>query len=54
MGLLSGLLTLPLAPEAPFYTRAGILAHARHFHEKTRSVENFASNEITLGRNLGR
>lgn len=45
---------LPLPPDAPFYTRHGILRHARHFHEKTRSVENFASNEITLGRNLGR
>lgn len=46
--------TLPLAAEAPFYTRDGILRHARHFHEKTRSVENFAANEITLGRNVGR
>lgn len=45
---------LPLDPQALFYTREGILAHARHFHEKTRSVENFTSNEITLGRNLGR
>ncbi len=45
---------LPLRPADPFYTRDGILKHARHFHEKTRSVENFASNEITLGRNYGR
>jgi hypothetical protein len=45
---------LPLRPESPFYTRAGILAHARHFHEKTKSVTNFASNEITLGRDVGR
>lgn len=45
---------LPLRPAAPFYTRDGILKHARHFHEKTRSVENFASNEITLGRHYGR
>ncbi|MBN2506471.1 MAG: Gfo/Idh/MocA family oxidoreductase [Verrucomicrobia bacterium] len=45
---------LPLAPDAPFYTREGLLRHARHFHEKTRNVDNFASNEITLGRNLGR
>lgn len=49
-----GSVKLPLGPDAPFYTREGILANARHFHEKTRSVENFASNEITLGRNLGR
>jgi UDP-N-acetyl-2-amino-2-deoxyglucuronate dehydrogenase len=45
---------LPLAADAPFYTGDGILKHARHFHEKTRSVENFAANEITLGRNVGR
>lgn len=45
--------TLPLPPDSPFYTREGILKHARHFHEKTRSVDNFASSEITLGRNLG-
>jgi predicted dehydrogenase len=45
---------LPLTPDAPFYTRAGLLHHARHFHEKTRSVENFAANDITLGRDLGK
>jgi predicted dehydrogenase len=45
---------LPLKLSDPFYTRQGILANARHFHEKTRSVENFGSNEITLGRNYGR
>lgn len=45
---------LPLQPSDPFYTREGILKHARHFHEKSRNVENFASNEITFGRDLGR
>ena len=45
---------LPLRPSDPFYTRDGVLKHARHFHEKTKSVENFANNDITLGRNLGR
>lgn len=45
---------LPLGKDAPFYSRDGILRHVRHFHEKTRSVENFASNEITLGRDVGR
>ncbi|MDO8543610.1 MAG: Gfo/Idh/MocA family oxidoreductase [Opitutaceae bacterium] len=45
---------LPLASDAPFYSRDGILKHAGHFHEKTRNVENFASNDITLGRNVGR
>ena len=45
---------LPLPPDAPFYTREGILKNARRFHRKTRSVENFATGEITLGRDLGR
>jgi predicted dehydrogenase len=44
---------LPLTPTGAFYTREGILAHARHFHEKTRNVDNFTSNAITFGRNLG-
>jgi hypothetical protein len=41
--------SLPLKPEDPFYTREGILAHARHFHEKRRSIDNFADNQITFG-----
>jgi len=45
--------TLPLPPAALFYTREGILGNARRFHEKTRSVEGFGANDITLGRNLG-
>ena len=45
--------TLPLPPAALFYSRQGILGNARHFHEKTRSVEGFGANDITLGRNLG-
>jgi UDP-N-acetyl-2-amino-2-deoxyglucuronate dehydrogenase len=40
--------TLPMTPEDIFYTRDGILEHAHHFHEKTRSVES-ASEEITFG-----
>ena len=53
-GHLSRRVKLPLGKDEPFYTRDGILRHARHFHEKTRSVENFANNEITLGRDVGR
>jgi predicted dehydrogenase len=45
---------LPMQPEDPFYTREGTLANARHFHEKTKSVENFASNEISLGGKYGK
>ncbi len=45
---------LPLASQDPFYTRAGIMAHARRFHEKKKSLENFGTDEITLGRDFGR
>jgi len=41
---------LPLTPEDPFYTRAGIQANVQHFHEKTLSVES-ASENITFGSN---
>jgi predicted dehydrogenase len=44
--------TLPLQSDAPFYTRQGVLKHARHFHEKTRSVENFAKDDISFGRSF--
>jgi hypothetical protein len=43
---------LPLLPQDPFYTRKGILDLAPHFHEKTRSVENFAIDEITFARDV--
>ncbi|HEY5396366.1 MAG TPA: Gfo/Idh/MocA family oxidoreductase [Trebonia sp.] len=39
--------TLPLPPDDPFRTRAGLLAAAPHFHKKTASVGEFSSNEIT-------
>jgi predicted dehydrogenase len=45
---------LPMKPQDPFYTRKGILARTRHFHEKTKSVENFANNEISLGAKFGK
>ena len=53
-GHLGGVVKLPLPPDAPFYTREGILRNARHFHEKTKSVENFSDDGITLGRDLGK
>jgi len=40
---------LPLTPENPWYTTQGILAHAPHFHVKSKSVENFADGEIIVG-----
>ena len=42
--------SLPLGPDDLFYTRKGILQHAPRFHQKTRSVPGFATNDITLGR----
>ena len=42
-------INLPLSSDNPFYTRAGTLRHAPHFHDKTRSVENFANDEIVVG-----
>ena len=39
--------TLPLPPDDPFRTRDGLLAVAPHFHEKTASVGQFSTNEIT-------
>ncbi len=46
--------TLPLAPDDPFYARQSILRTARRFHQKTRSVANFTDNAITFGRDYGR
>jgi UDP-N-acetyl-2-amino-2-deoxyglucuronate dehydrogenase len=40
---------LPLQPDSPFYTRAGIMANAPRFYEKRKSVEAFEANTITLG-----
>jgi len=48
-GTLRERVKLPYPPTGQFYTRQGILEHARHFHEKTTSVENFSTEEITLG-----
>ncbi len=48
-GFTGACVQLPLDSGSPFYNREGILKHAPHFHEKTRSVDNFASNEIVVG-----
>ena len=53
-GQLDQKVTLPLQPSDPFYTREGILRTAKHFHEKTKSVENFSDTDITLGGNYGK
>lgn len=42
--------TLPLLPQDPFYTVAGIQANAPHFYEKSTSVINLGDDEkITVG-----
>ncbi len=48
-GHLNQRVRLPLPPTARFYTREGILANARHFYEKTRSLDNFSDNTISTG-----
>ncbi len=53
-GHLGGKVALPLTPDDPFYARDGILRVARRFRTKTRSVANFADNEITFGRDYGK
>lgn len=44
--------TLPLSHDDPFYTREGIIQNAKYFYEKSKSVENFSTNKITIGRDL--
>lgn len=40
---------LPLPPEDPFYTVAGIRAHAPHFYEKTASLADLGENAVLPG-----
>ena len=46
------IIRLPIQKSNPFYTKEGILENVRYFFKKTKSIENFASNTITLGRHL--
>jgi predicted dehydrogenase len=43
---------LPLKPDDSFYTKEGILANVPYFFNKSKNVESFAENTITLGRHL--
>ena len=45
---------LPIEKDDPLYTREGLVSFMPHFHEKKRSVENFATSEITLGKDAVR
>ena len=40
---------LPLTPEDPFYTVAGIQAHAPHFYEKSASLADLGENAVLPG-----
>ncbi|MBI4790503.1 MAG: Gfo/Idh/MocA family oxidoreductase [Chloroflexi bacterium] len=40
---------LPLTASNPFYAAEGILANAPRFHQKTKSIENFADEGIIVG-----
>lgn len=44
--------SLPMTDKDDFYTRAGILAKATKFHEKTASVQGFADSGISVGGTL--
>ncbi len=44
----------PLKPDDPFYRKESMIALMPRFHEKKKSVDNFSSSTITLGRDLGR
>jgi predicted dehydrogenase len=52
--VLRGPVKLPLSPEDDFYKRESMTAAMPRFYQKKRSVDNFASSEITLGRDVGK
>ncbi|MBD8069603.1 Gfo/Idh/MocA family protein [Bacillus sp. PS06] len=41
--------SLPLEKTDSFYTREGMLDNVKYFYEKTKIIENFATNDITTG-----
>ncbi len=46
--------SFPLLSSDPFYRKETMIAQMPRFHKKTKSVENFSTSEITLGRDVGR
>jgi predicted dehydrogenase len=46
--------TLPIASDDPFYRRDSMSAAMPHFFEKKRTVENFTTSQINLGRDVGK
>ena len=43
-------IALPLSKDNKMYTREGLIESMPHFYEKKKSVENFATNTITYGK----
>lgn len=46
--------TLPIQKDDDFYRKETMVQKMPHFYEKTKSIENFTSTEITLGRDVGK
>jgi predicted dehydrogenase len=46
--------SLPLEPSDPFYQQETMLKAVPHFNEKKRSIDNFSSSDISLGRDYGK
>lgn len=46
--------TLPIQEGDAFYRKETMIQKMPHFFQKTKSIENFASAEITLGRDVGK
>ncbi|MDY0288294.1 MAG: Gfo/Idh/MocA family oxidoreductase [Sphaerochaeta sp.] len=49
-----GPVRLPLARDDLFYTKAGLVSQMPKFFEKKRSVKNFSTDKISLGRDVGK
>ena len=45
---------LPLDADSPFYRKESMNALMPHFHEKTKSIDNFTTSKITLPRDVGK
>ena len=46
--------SFPLDADDPFYRKETMLERVPKFNEKSRSVENFETSEISVGRDVGK
>jgi hypothetical protein len=46
--------TLPITRDDIFYSKESMVKAMPRFFQKTRSIENFSTSEITLGRKMGK